>query len=187
MTATPAPAPRRRRGRENAMDMVRSLGIVLLIAAGLLYLHRPPPSDARRIRVVDPAGDIAVFRSAAASAAATALVPGPLPAGWRPTSSTYKVTPTGLRIGYVTPLNQYAEYDAQVDPPGSFVADITARAPAVGTVTVAGRSWRETRGSDGALSLVTHVPGVTVVVGSFRDSATIGELTVLVESLVPPA
>ena len=162
------------------MDMVRSLSIVLLIAAALLYLHRAPPSDVKRIRVVDPASDIRAF----AGAVPGAPLPGFLPAGWRPTSTSLTRTPTRLRIGYVTPVEQYAEYDAQAGDPGTFVADVTAHAAPAGSLTVGGRVWQQLRGRGGALSFVLSTPTVTVVLGSLRDSASVEELTVLAQSLV---
>ncbi len=163
------------------MDMVRSLGVVLLIAAGLLYLHRAPAASSRVVRVIDPLNDVRAFQRAVP----TAVVPGFLPATWRPTSSNYTAAPPRLRIGYVTPIEQYAEFDAQAGPPGTFVADLTAHGRDVGSVQAGGRTWREVRGSGGSLSLVWSGPELTVVLGSFRDSAPIEELTVLAESLTP--
>jgi hypothetical protein len=186
MTDPTRPAPQhgrgRRRGRENVMDMVRSLGIVLAIASALLYLHRPPPGTGQRIRVVNPAEDIRGL----SLAVPTAFVPASLPAGWRATSTHVGGTPVRLRIGYVTPRNEYAEYDAQGGPAGSFVDEITGHAVMVGTVQAGGRDWQELRGPRGALSLVGETPEVTVVLGGLRDSASLEELRALAEGLTPP-
>lgn len=164
------------------MDMVRSLGIVLLIAAALLYLHRPPPDAARRIRVIDPVDDVRAFHNAVPAAA----LPEALPAGWRPTSSTYTAGPDYLRIGYITPGAQYAEYVAEVSPPATFVRDATGGGQLIGSVLAGGRSWQELRAGQGTLSLVRADSGLTIVLGGVRDSAALPELQALAAGLVPP-
>ena len=55
----------RKRGREAAGDMVRSLGIVLAIVLFVWFFARPPHSDEKKIRVVDPTSDVQAFSSAA--------------------------------------------------------------------------------------------------------------------------
>src|SRR4051794_31330531 len=130
---------KRERGRESAADMVRSLGLVLLIVGFVFFFARPPHSDAKRIRVVDPASDVAAF----ASSAPAGVAPKTMPAGWLSTVSDYE---DGiLRVGWNTPNKQYAEYAASTQPSVTFVADFTDHASRVGTVDVYGVTWQEYR------------------------------------------
>jgi hypothetical protein len=112
----------RKRGRESATDMVRSLGLVLLI-------------------VSDYTDDV-------------------------------------LRVGWVTPKGEYAEYAASAHPGSAFVSDLTGRAPRVGSIDIAGVGWEEYR-QDQAISLVRTYGPTTVILGTLRDTASLDELRVL--------
>ena len=171
----PAPTGKRKRGRETAADMLRSLGIVLLIVVALWFLAQPPDSDEAAIRVVDPAPDVAAWTSAVPGAP----VPAGLPAQWRPTSSRYERDPDRLRIGHVTPADEYAEFAASTGVATDVVADLTGRAPRTGTVDVRGVPWDAYTEADGSLSLVRAFGDVTVVVGTLRSTASVEELSVL--------
>jgi hypothetical protein len=168
------------RGRETAADMVRSLGLVLLVVVPIWFFAQPPDRDEAELRVVDPAADISAFTADVPAAP----VPGTLPAQWRPTSSAYEGQPTGLRIGYVTPGEQYAEYAASTGPREDFVDDITGdRAEQLDPVVVRGQTWEQYRDQDGSLSLVRSYGDATVVVGTLRATASLDELRVLLGSL----
>jgi hypothetical protein len=160
--------------------MVRSLGLVLLIVGVVFFFARPPSSDAKKVRVVDPASDVQAFMSAVPGG----MVPHALPTGWRSTVSQYDRDSGQLRIGWVTPLGEYAEYAARPHATATFVSDITARAASIGTVDVAGSAWTEYR-HDKALSLVRSYGTTTVVLGTLRDTASLDELRVLAASLAP--
>ncbi len=177
-TSAPTAPKKRKRGRESATDMVRSLGLVLLIVVPVWFLAQPPKSDEQSLRVVDPSSDVRSFSSAAPGVP----VPGALPAGWRATSSTAE--PGALRIGWVTPTNEYAEYDASTRPAAEFVPGSTGNGSRVGTFDVGGVAWQQFRDADGHTSLVREVgsDGVTVgsvVVGGLRETTTLEELRVL--------
>ena len=172
----PAP-PKRKRGRETTLDMVRSLGVVMILVVALWFFGQPSRGDARPERVVDPSSDIRSF-SAAVPRAPT---PGPLPQGWRATSST--LAGSSLRIGYLTPGDQYTEYSAMAAAPPEFLSDSTAAAAEVGPVDVAGTSWTQYRDADGRTSLARTTGTVTVVVGGFRGTASPAELTALAGSV----
>lgn len=168
------PAPKaRRRGRETVADMVRSLGLVMILVVVLWFLARPPSSDTKPLRVVDPTSDIAELRQAAPGIPA----PGGLPAQWRATSST--PTDGALRIGYVTPTEQYAEYSASTTASEQFLADATGRGREVGTYVVGGVTWRQFQDADEHTTLVRVVDGHAVTVGGVRESTTLGELSTL--------
>lgn len=168
--ATPAARTRTKRGRETPTDMLRSLGLILLVVVPVWFLAQPGTGDAKQIRVVPIASDVAAFHAAAPGVP----VPGALPAGWRATSST--PAPGALRIGWVTAQGQYAEYDATTAPAAPFLSDATGKGDEVGTLDVSGVVWRQFRDADDHTSLVREAGGGTVVVGGLRETATLSEL-----------
>lgn len=165
---------KRERGRESAGDMVRSLGLVLLIVFAVYFFARPPASDEKAIRVVDPTGAVQAFAAAAPGTA----VPRGMPAGWRATVAEYDARGGLLRVGWVTPKGEYAEYAAAAKPTETFLVDITASAPRTGTVDIDGSSWTQYR-QDKAISLVRSFGATTVVLGTLRGTAGLDELRVL--------
>ena len=172
--------PKKKRGRETAGDMVRSLGLVMLMVVGIWWLAQPPDSDEKRLRVVDPASSVSSF----AAAQPTVPVPGALPDRWRPNVATVGAEPDTLRVGWVTPSEEYAEYAASSAPADEFVAAVTGpKAQRLEPVLVAGAPWDSYRDEDGSLSLVRSYGAVTVVVGTARATASVDELRVLAESL----
>jgi hypothetical protein len=181
-TQVEAPPQKRKRGRETALDMVRSLGLVILIIVPVWYLAQPPGAEEPGVREVDPAADIAAFTADAPDAP----VPGDLPDRWRPNNTTYDGAASSVRIGYVTPQDQYAEYFAAQAGGQEFVRTaVGAGAEQLDPVTVDGAAWEQYRDEDGSLSLVRSFDGTTVVVGTVRATATLEELEVLLRSLAP--
>lgn len=168
--ASVAPA-KKRRGRESVGDMVRSLGLVLLIVVPIWFLAQPPDSDEAPLRVVDPSSDVALLLDAAPGVP----VPRGLPDGWRATSSTLE--PQDLRIGWVTPSGEYAEYAASARP--EFLTEITGGGTEVGTLPVAGQTWRQFDDGDEHTTLVRVAAGRTVAVGGLRETTTLAELEAL--------
>jgi hypothetical protein len=158
--------------------MIRSLGLVLVIVLVVFFLARPPGRDEQAIRVVDPTGDVKAFSSAVPGGA----VPHTLPVGWRATVSDYDPETGLLRIGWVTPSDEYAEYAAHPRPEATFVKDITGEAPKVGTVQIDGATWDHYRRED-ANSLIRSFGTTLVVLGTKRDSASLEELRVLAGAL----
>jgi len=163
-----------KRSRQSAGDMVRSLGLVLLLVGFVFFFAQPPHSDAKKIRVVDPSSDVQAFASAAPAGA----VPHAMPAGWRATVSSFDPDTQQLRIGWVTPGGNYAEYAAAVHAEPVFVSDVTGQASRTGAVDIGGASWQEYR-KDKAISLVREFGSSTVVLGTLRDTASLDELRVL--------
>lgn len=169
-----------KRSRQSTGDMVRSLGLVMLIVGGVFFLAQPPRGDAKKIRVVDPAGDVRAFASAAPGGA----LPRTMPAGWRATVSSFDPDTQQLRIGWVTPTGSYAEYAAAVHAAPVFVSDITGQATLAGTIDIGGTAWQEYR-KDQTVSLVREFGTSTVVLGTLRDTASLDELRVLALRLSP--
>ena len=164
----------RKRGRESAADMVRSLGLVLLVVLFVWFFARAPHSDEKSIRVVDPSSDLQAFSSAVPDG----VVPRSMPAGWRTTVSRYEPESGLLRVGWVTPAGHYAEYAATAHPAQGFLADITGEAPQAAPVEIDGATWTQYR-QDDVISLVRRFGTTTVVLGTERDTATLDELRVL--------
>ena len=179
--AAPQPPAKRKRGLESLSDMVRSLGIVLLIVFGIWFFAQAPASDKKTERDINPAADLRSFSQVVPGAP----IPEVLPGGWRATVSAYEAEPDRLRIGYLTAGNHYLEYDAVTGPSATFVADLTDRAAVLRTLDIGGRPWALVQDSSGRQSLVRTVGQLTVIVGSLRSNATLGELTALVTSLRP--
>lgn len=158
--------------------MLRSLGLVMVLVVLMWFLAQPPDSDEQELRTVDPAADVAAFTADRPSAP----VPTGLPQRWRSTSSTLEAET--LRIGWVTPDGEYAEYAASTLPVEEFLPDVTgARAERVEPVQVDGQEWERYRESDGSVSLVRAYGPTLVVVGTTRATAGVAELEVLAGSL----
>lgn len=165
-----------KRGRESAGDMIRSLGLVLVLVVVAFFLAQPPGSDEQAIRVVDPTGDVQSF----AQAHPGVPVPTTAPADWQAT-----VTDSGpgqLRVGWVTPAGTYVEYAASTVPASDFLPEITDNAPATGAIDVAGTRWQQY--AEGATtSLVRSAGDATIVVGTRRGNASLTDLRLLAGSL----
>jgi nucleotide-binding universal stress UspA family protein len=173
----PAPA-KKKRGRETAGDMLRSLGVIMVLVLLMWFLAQPPDSDEQPLRTVDPSADVAAFTADVPSAP----VPTGLPEQWRSTSSTLGTD--SLRIGFVTPDGEYAEYAASALPADDARRDLTGRrAERLDPVQVGGQSWQQFREGDGSTSLVREDGPTLVVVGTKRATATLAELEVLAGSL----
>ena len=180
MVDRPAPpVGKKKRGRESAADMLRSLAVVLVLVVAMWFLAQPPDSDEQRIRVVDPTADVTAFVADVPGAP----IPTGLPEAWQPTSSTLVGEPSGLRIGYVTPEGEYAEYAASTAPAEEFLPDITGEGEQLEPLQVAGQSWERYRDADGSLSLVREYGPTLVVVGTKRATAEPAELEALAASL----
>ena len=172
------PSKKRKRGRETAADMVRSLGICLLVVVPVWFFAQAPESDKAELREVDPARAIAAF----AADVPAAPVPGELPAGWRATSSTYQEKT--LRVGWVTPEGEYAEYAASTGPQEEFLELIAGEeVERLAPVTVGGVQWEQLQDEDGSRSFTRSYGSSTVVVGTKRATADLAELQVLLRSL----
>ena len=175
--------PKKKHGRETATDMIRSLGLVLLIIVPMWWLAQSPQAE-ERVRRVDPATEVLSFTRALP----LAPVPGPMPQEWVPTVASYTAGPDRLRVGYVISTGgneRYAEFNA-VGGGGQVVVDeLTGGRPAEGSVDVNGEPWSSYRDAEGRLSLVRQLGPATVVVGGPRSTATPEELRLLAASVVP--
>jgi hypothetical protein len=179
-TAQPPESAKNKRGRETTGDMVRSLGLVLLVVVMVWFFGQAPDSDEKRgVRVIDPAPRAELWTSAVPGAP----VPAGLPQGWRPTAAYFDRDPERLRIAHVTPDGAYAEFAASTGPAAEFVPQVAGTDAATDEVEVDGEPWALHVQEDGSRSLVRAFGGVTVVVGTLRATASLEELTTLAASV----
>jgi hypothetical protein len=162
--APPAPA-RSRRGRETALDMLRTLAVVFVLVVPLWFFGQASPDDSKRIRPVDPTEALQAFAKETG---------GPLPStpsGWVVNVKDYRAGV--VRVGYVLG-EHYTEFQGSTGT--AFLEDATGKGKPVGTVDVAGTPWQSWESQDGHTSLVRTVGSVTVLVGGVRENATQAEL-----------
>ncbi|MGB8650215.1 MAG: DUF4245 domain-containing protein [Mycobacteriales bacterium] len=166
------PTGRQRRGRETALDMVRSLGVVFLLVLPLWFFGQASPSDSKRIRPVDPTGAFHDFTRATGGP-----VPSATPHGWIPNVSDYTTVEGVLRVGYVVG-DHYLEYAGGLGT--AFLEGETGKGRPTATVDVAGTRWQLWRSADGAHeSLVRTAGRTTVCVGGVRETASRADLLTL--------
>ncbi|HWC35861.1 MAG TPA: DUF4245 domain-containing protein [Mycobacteriales bacterium] len=161
-----APA-RSKRLSGTAVDMVRSLGLLLVIIAVTLVfvpglLH---PSKSQRVRPVAFADDVQGFRQVTGLAAVT---PRGLGSGWYANSAalTYRRTVAHLRIGWVTPTKDYAALHEGNGPAATFVRTVLGSRglTSIATVNVGGDRWTESKSDAGELSLSRTAGRITIVI-----------------------
>lgn len=158
--------------------MVLSLLVVFLVVVPFYLVGGRPHGATRGIVVVPTAGSLAQLEQRVPGVP----VPRGLPAGWRPTSTT--LDGDALRIGYVTPGNQYAEYSARSGASEEFLRDQTGQGRRVAQLKIGQRMFEVWTSDDGQhTSLVLRRPDWTVVVGGLRESAEDDELQNLAASL----
>lgn len=156
--------------RQAVLDMVRSLGLVMIFVALVFFIGRPSGSNEQRVRIADY-GD--AVRSARTVAAYQVIAPEGLPAGWRATSA--RVIPAGARgsaglhIGFVTPTERYAALEESDGPSEDVILRVLGRPAELNGVSIGGQTWRQFRAEDGGVSLVrTYGPATVIVTGTAR-------------------
>jgi hypothetical protein len=164
----PAPTGKKKRGRETALDMVRSLAVVFLLVVPLWFFGQASPQDSKRIRPVDPTDALQAFVQATGGPIPTT------PAGWVVNVRAYDGAV--VRVGYVIG-EHYTEFQGAVGT--GFLEDATGKGKQVGTVDVAGVPWQDWKSADDHESLVRTVGTVTVLVGGVREDASLDQLRTL--------
>ena len=165
----PVPTGKKKRGRETALDMVRSLAVVFLVVLPLWFFGQSSPGDSKRIRPVDPTEALQAFAQDTRGP-----VPSATPRGWIVNVARYDGGT--LRVGYVLG-DHYLEFSGAQGT--SFLDAETGKAKPVGTVDIAGVAWQDYRSADGHESLVRTIGSATIVVGGVREDATLAELRTL--------
>lgn len=158
----------KRRGRETALDMIRTLVIVFAVVFPLWFFGQASPSDSKAIRPVDPASALKGFAQDTGAPVPTT------PEGWVVNVATG--SPGTVRVGYVIG-DDYTEFVGGRGP--TYLADVTGKGQDKGPVDVNGVVWRDYVSADGHQSLVRVVKGVTLVVGGIREDVTLEQLKTL--------
>ena len=175
VTLPTATAPVNKRGREGAVDMVRSLGVVMVLVTALWFFGQASPGDSQQVRRVDPSLQLKDFQAANPGQP----VPVGVPQGWIPNVATYDGAL--LRVGYVIDRQGYLEFSAGTG--ARFVAEQTGTTAQGGTVDVAGTPWQRVRSGNGHESLVRVVRGMTLVIGGLREKASLTQLEQLAQTV----
>ena len=174
MTEAPPAVPpsKKRRGRETALDMVRTLAVVFALVIPLWFFGQASPKDSKTIRPVDPTETYRDFRS---------VTGGPVPAtpaGWTPNVQAYEGEVA--RVGYVKGKH-YMEWQASTGT--EWVYDATGRGKQTGSTDVGGVSWQTWSDGSGNLSLVRSFGKVTELVGGVRQTGSLSDLKVLAATI----
>lgn len=174
--------PVKKHGRETVRDMLLSLAVVMAVVIVIYVFTRPTGDDA--VKVVDPGPTVT---SAETAADYDLVAPKDLADSWRTTSATFDTegevegaTETELRLGYVTPSDEFALY-VQSDAAYEDVLKEELRNPEqTGTERIAGEEWARYRTRGDETALVHRHPESTLVV---TGNASLEELTALAASL----
>jgi hypothetical protein len=170
-----------RRTGYKVSNMLIALGVMLAII--LIAVLLVPRRSYDAVKVVDTTG---VITGAQRIAPFHVQVPTSLPAGWRPTSARLAAPeregdPTGMHIGYVTPLDDYAAVEESNEPTRTFVPLMTQHGKLDGVQTVNGVLWDRRFSQERSVrSLVRSIGPATIVVSG---NASYDELGVLASSL----
>jgi uncharacterized protein DUF4245 len=154
--------------------------VIPLAAIVILYVVLTQPGK-QPTNTVNPGPD---FRYAGSQAGLTMPSPKGLPAQWRATSSSVKQSgsngPVQVKVGYLTPDNQFAQLVESTSPLAQVVRKTISGASAQGIVIVNGTRWDRYRTGRGEIALAASLSKVAVVI---TGSAKLDELSSLAVSL----
>ena len=158
-----APARRRTPGR-SLTGLLWSLLPVLALLVLVVWWQR---GESRPVPSVDPAPDVAYAQRAAP---VRLPAPGPLPPGWRATSSRVDApagegrSPVTLEIGYLTAGERFARLVVSDATVATVLRERVPGATRDGTAAVGAASWERWRTARGEPVLVTRLGPATVAV-----------------------
>ena len=165
--------------RQTAVDMVRSMAVVLVgVFVIVLLAWRPEPEA---VKVVETASTVDL---AARDAQFPIVAPAGLAQGWRATSVRWEPTEESesepvLHIGYVTPADQYAQVAVAPVAVESFLDEQTANGAPTGTQAVGDVTWERWESAKRRSLVLIDGSVATIVSGGAEWS----ELITLAESL----
>lgn len=176
---------RPQRARFALADMVRSLGLLVVVIAALLFIGPARslvlPGSKDKMPAVDYGGYVAGFNELAAP---PAVVPAGLPASWRANAGnlTHTATTAHLHIGWAVPGTAFAGLDEGTGSPDALLRLVTGAASlqSRGTTTIGADTWTIRRSTRGETVLTRDVNGVFVIV---TGNATDAQLRLLAGSL----
>jgi Protein of unknown function (DUF4245) len=172
-----------KRAAATLLDMVRSLGVlVIVVAVTLIFvpelLH---PNKSERFQAADYSDYVAGFQQVTGL---SALVPTGLAKPWYANAGSLKYSgkTAHLHIGWVTPNKEYAALEESNGPASSFVTAVIG-APGLkvtGTQLINGSVWSRSVSAQGEGSLTRTTNGITVVI---TGSASLAQQEQLAASL----
>jgi hypothetical protein len=176
---------RTRRTRFALADMVRSLGLIVVVSAVLLFIGPARslilPSSADRYPAIDYSG---YARGFADDAHTAAIVPSGLPSSWRANAGDVHSTAsaTTLHVGWAVPGERFAGLDEGVgEPTAVFTNAISVDTLTTSSTTaIGGRLWAVGKSPRHETVLVGHFGRVLVVI---TGNATDAELRLLAAAL----
>ncbi|MEU6758820.1 DUF4245 domain-containing protein [Streptomyces sp. NPDC046685] len=154
------------KGKQTIWDMVRSLGVVGLVVAGMgIYLFIPHDDKADPTRPVDYRVETLTARRAAPYPVAA---PVGLPEQWRATSVTYeRRNANAWHLGFLDPEQQYVAIEQSTDTSPAYLTRVTQKAAATGQTQQVGDTAWERWDGEKYDALVRREQGhVTVVTGT---------------------
>jgi Protein of unknown function (DUF4245) len=168
-----------KRGSQTALDMVRSLGLIVVILAVTLAFDKGlfHPSKSEQFPVTDYSDYVQGFKQVTNQAA---LVPTPQPTGWRSNAAalTGPDLAEHLHIGWATPGSNYAGLEESVAPLATFVPTVLGKrgSTVTGLTVIAGSSWQTRTSSRGEYSLSRTINGIAVVITGSEPQAGLRSL-----------
>ena len=176
---------RDRQVKKSFADMVRSLALMAVIVAALLFIgarYLIMPGAADRFPAADYSGVVQAFPRDAGGAV---LAPTGLPKSWRANAArlTHPApSVTQLPIGWATPGSRFAGLDEANGDQSAFLTSVLGArgASVLGSTTIAGVVWQQRVSSLGEPALTRQVGKVTAVI---TGNVTDGELRLLAASL----
>ncbi|MFD3543986.1 DUF4245 domain-containing protein [Streptomyces sp. NPDC058662] len=152
------------RGKQTIWDMVRSLGVIGLVVAGI-YIFIPHDEDADPIRTVDYRVETITARRAAPYPVAA---PVGLPQEWRATSVTYeRKNADAWHLGFLDPQRQYVAIEQTTDASAKSIGRLTQQAKGTGqTQQVGDLAWERWEGEKYDALVRQEQGHVTVVAGT---------------------
>ena len=170
MTTPATRVARQKSLRESLLDMGRSLGLMAIIMAAVLFLTPARglifPDKKDRMPPVDYSSVVSGFATVSHH---RALVPAGLPSSWRANaSSLFGNTPSNahFHVGWVTPGSQFAGLDESTGDPDGLIKSVLGNrgATVTGTTSIGGSEWQLRISDMGERSLTRTADGLTVVI-----------------------
>jgi hypothetical protein len=180
--STQQPASARPYGpRRSFVGLIWAMAPILVVVIALVWWQR---GDATPVATVDPRPDITYAQRVSPI---PLPAPGPLPAGWRATSTRVdapageaKRSPVTLTIGYLTGAEKYAEMVAGDRPLRTVLLEVAPGAAEDGSFPVGAASWQAYRNQRGERVLASTVGQATVIVTGDAADADLAALAAAV-------
>ncbi|MGW7369239.1 DUF4245 domain-containing protein [Streptomyces sp. NPDC054841] len=152
------------RGKQTVRGMIQSMAVICVFA-GVIYIFVPHDDSMDPNKAVDYRVELVTARRAAPYPVAA---PTGLPAGWKPTSVTFKGQEDhAWHLGFLDPDGQYVAVEQSTAPAGKYIPKVTQRATRTDrTQKVGGETWERWEGPKYDALVRTDKGSTTVVTGT---------------------